>query len=94
MIARLSRDEAQRLGLETPPTRRTTRRVATGGQYHTRCHDCQEDFTTQAAEDRHLVATHHARYDLVLDIVKGTSNDRSQSPAPARHAHEDAPTAP
>jgi hypothetical protein len=27
------------------------------------CHDCGEQFTTDAAETRHVAATFHARYD-------------------------------
>ena len=40
---------------------RTTRTVAKGAPYHTVCVLDGEEFTTQAAEDRHLTATGHLR---------------------------------
>ena len=65
MTVRLTPAEARRLGIDPTPTRtRTTRREA-AGPYHTRCTTCGDEFTTIAAEDRHLTAGHH-RYELVL----------------------------
>lgn len=70
MPARLTKAEAKRLGLDVPDEatgkrKRTTRKTGKG-PYLTICHDCQERFTTQAAEDRHLNETRHARYDFEL----------------------------
>jgi len=50
-----------------PPSKpaRTTRRVARGAPYHTRCTRCGAEFHTEAAEERHLIEHHHARYQLV-----------------------------
>jgi hypothetical protein len=65
-------------GRRTPPTAapaavggtaRTTRRVAKGGPYRTVCVLCHTSFTTMAAEDRHLTATSHPRYALVLEVI-------------------------
>jgi hypothetical protein len=38
--------------------------------YHTVCVLCRSHFTTQAAEDRHLEATGHPRYALVIEPAK------------------------
>lgn len=66
MTAHLTATEARALGLDQPARRaRTTRRTAPGA-YATRCHTCGATFTTQAAEDRHLTATGHPRYDLPI----------------------------
>lgn len=45
--------------------KRTTRKEVTGEPYWSRCHSCDEVFTTVASEDRHLTATHHSRYDVL-----------------------------
>ena len=68
MTARLSAAEAKALGLTSTSAakKRTTRRTAKGGPYHTRCRTCGEEFTTAASEDRHVHDTHHVRYDLVV----------------------------
>lgn len=66
MSARLTAAEARALGLPAPrPAPRTTRKEVTGQPYHSRCVACDEEFDTVAAEDRHLTATHHARYDVL-----------------------------
>jgi hypothetical protein len=66
--ARLTTAEARALGLPAPRSApRTTRRTVKGAKYLTRCKTCGEEFTTVASEDRHLKATHHARYDIVLE---------------------------
>ena len=71
MTVRLTPGEARRLGLTTPsPGRRTTRQVARGVPYHTRCTRCGAEFHTEAAEERHLIAEHHARYELVLEATR------------------------
>ena len=69
MIARISAAEARALGIDTdekPSRKRTTRRTARG-PYRTICIDCGEVFTTQAAETRHVDATRHCRFDLIID---------------------------
>ena len=66
MSARITEAQARAMGLEVPTKVRTTRRVAKGGTYHTKCKTCGEEFNTIAAEDRHLHDTHHARYEIVL----------------------------
>jgi len=64
VTVRLSPAEARRLGIDTPTTR-TTRRVARA-PYHSRCTACGDEFTTEAAEERHLAAGGHHRYESVL----------------------------
>jgi len=64
--ARLTTAEARALGLSVPEARaRTTRKEVTGIPYWSRCHTCDEVFTTVASEDRHLTATHHSRYSVL-----------------------------
>ena len=71
---KLTPAQARALGIDPPdavtaasaPARRA-RRPAGPAHYHTVCHNCGEVFTTQAAETRHLDATRHARYELVLN---------------------------
>jgi hypothetical protein len=64
--ARLTAAEARALGLPAPgPAPRTTRKEVTGVPYHSRCCTCDEQFTTMAAETRHLDATDHYRYDVL-----------------------------
>jgi hypothetical protein len=60
--------EARRLGLDTTPARkRTTRKEATG-PYHTRCTKCGDEFTSVAAENRHLDADpSHLNYLCVIE---------------------------
>jgi hypothetical protein len=65
MAVRLTPAQARAIGVDTAAPKRTTRRAA-AGPYHTRCTRCGEEFTTEAAEERHLIAAHHARYELVL----------------------------
>lgn len=62
---KLSAAEAKALGLDVKGKPARQRRTARGS-YHTVCHSCGEEFTTQASEDRHLTATRHARYELVI----------------------------
>jgi hypothetical protein len=73
IAARLTTEEAKRLGIGVPPGRgraagrarvRTTKHEA-GGPYRTRCVACRIEFTTMASEDRHVTETGHARYELV-----------------------------
>ena len=67
MAARLTPAEAKKLGLDVPQKKaKATRRTAKGAPYHTICKTCGLEFRTQAAEDRHVHDTHHARYELVL----------------------------
>lgn len=66
MVARITAAEARKLGIDTKLGRtRTTSRTAKGVKYHTRCTKCGEEFTTQAAEDRHVDEFKHARYQLL-----------------------------
>jgi hypothetical protein len=67
--ARITDAQARALGLVTKTKPRTTRRVARGGAYHTVCMTCGEEFHTRASEDRHVEATHHARYQLVVGFA-------------------------
>lgn len=65
----LTPEQAARYGFIKPARKsRTTRKVARG-RYHTRC-VCGQEFTTQAAEDRHVTAGHN-RYVVV---TKDTSD--------------------
>jgi hypothetical protein len=43
--------------------------------YRTVCHTCGEELTSQAAETRHLNATGHACYQLVLVVQSGDGAD-------------------
>jgi len=67
----LTAKEAAALGIDTSKgrhvaeTQRGSRALPRG--YHTRCTTCDEHFTTQASEDRHLAATSHRRYEVVFN---------------------------
>ena len=66
--AHLTPAQARRLGLDVPTTGTgagRTRKVARA-PYRTRCTRCGTEFTSEAAEERHLIAEHHARYELVV----------------------------
>jgi len=65
MAARLSKAEAKALGLPVPAPTKTRREAS--GPYLTVCRTCGEEFTTMAAETRHLVDTHHARYEVIFE---------------------------
>jgi len=63
----MSPAQAAKLGLDVPQGKhRTTRKVAPG-PYATACHECHELFFSMASETRHMEATGHARYELVLE---------------------------
>lgn len=63
----MSPAQAAKLGVTVPKAKhRSTRHVAPG-PYATACHDCHELFFTMASETRHMEATGHARYELVLE---------------------------
>ena len=64
--AKLTPAEARRLGIDVPAKPARTTRKTAAGPYHTRCRECGAEFTSEAAEDRHIVEHHHARYELVL----------------------------
>lgn len=66
MTARISEADARRLGL-TAPTKRSKRTTKGSGRAGatSRCHDCELEFTSDAAEGRHLADTGHARYESV-----------------------------
>lgn len=79
MTARITAAEARALGIDTKASGkvRTTRRTVKGAPYHTVCCICSAEFYTQAAEDRHLKETSHARYRLVLGYMGGGESDES-----------------
>jgi len=66
VTARLTPAEARALGIDVPAAKkkRTTKHTG-GGKYHTKCKTCDEEFTTAAAEDRHVHDAHHVRYELI-----------------------------
>ena len=64
--ARLTAAEAKALGVDVTTKSRTTRRTVKGVPYLTICKTCEMEFRTLASEDRHVEATKHARYELVL----------------------------
>jgi hypothetical protein len=70
VAVKLTAAQARALGIADHPAgkARTTRKVA-AGPYRTTCVMCRESFTTMAAEDRHLAATGHPRYALVLEVL-------------------------
>lgn len=72
MTARLTRREAEQLGLELPANTRTTKRVGTG-PYLTVCATCAEVFTTAAGEDRHVATTDHRRFDVAFVVKAGAA---------------------
>ena len=65
MAARISNAEAKRLGLTVDKKKRTTRKEA-AGPFRSRCWTCEEEFDTQAAETRHVLATRHSRYEVIF----------------------------
>ena len=66
VTARITAAQARALGIDAPKAKqRTTRKEATG-PYRTRCTTCGEEFTSMAAEDRHVTDTLHARYAICL----------------------------
>lgn len=68
MVARLTPAEARKLGIQDSgivSRKRTTRTVAKGVPYHSRCTRCGDEFHSEAAEERHLRSHHHARYEIV-----------------------------
>ena len=70
MSGRISVAEAKRLGLLDPQKKKRTTRKEAPGPFNSRCMVCQEEFTTIASEDRHLLATKHGRYEVIFP--KGT----------------------
>lgn len=67
MAARLTPAEAKALGLAPTARKKQTGKRARAA-YWSRCVTCDEEFRTEAAEERHLIATHHARYEMVVTI--------------------------
>lgn len=69
MAVVLTAAQARKLGLEVPATVRVRKRdrSTARGPYHTRCHACGDEFTTQASETRHNAEQGHSRFQLVLD---------------------------
>jgi hypothetical protein len=65
MTAHISNADARRLGLIPGGKTKPTRKEA-AGPYRTVCVMCKEQFTTPAAEDRHLTETGHPRYCLIV----------------------------
>lgn len=62
----MTQQQAEALGIVPRKKTRTTKRVVKGAPYHTVCTACGEEFHMLAAEDRHLKATKHGNYRLVL----------------------------
>jgi hypothetical protein len=64
----LTAAQARALGLDVPAVRQrlTRKALARAGAVST-CVTCGEQFTTAAAETRHVAATLHARYDCDTD---------------------------
>jgi uncharacterized C2H2 Zn-finger protein len=62
----LTAAQAKALGLNVTTRTKTTRKAATNddGPYHTRCTSCGDEFTVQAAENRH-VADGHNRFEII-----------------------------
>jgi hypothetical protein len=67
MPAHLTPSEARALGIPAPRGRAPKDRSTAKGPYLTVCKSCGEQFTTMAAEDRHLHETHHIRYQILID---------------------------
>ena len=67
----LSAKEAKKLGIDLSKAKPVPARKRHTGdrsaKYHTRCHGCEEEFTTAASEDRHVAEHHHHRFELVLE---------------------------
>ncbi len=68
MTARMSKAEAQRLGLINRKPK-TTRKAAARNGAVSRCTTCDETFTTDAAETRHVNTTRHPRYETTLPLL-------------------------
>ena len=68
MAARLTEAEARKLGITVPARSRAKKsRAVVKGPWHIRCWTCKVEFHGEAAEDRHLKETHHARYENVIE---------------------------
>jgi hypothetical protein len=72
----LTAAQARALGIPaadaSPARPRAARRALPRGRAVSTCHTCGEQFTTYAAETRHVAATLHARYRL--DITRGMAD--------------------
>lgn len=66
VTVRMSEKEAKRAGLVAPKSK-STRRAAPHAGAISRCCSCKTEFTTIAAENRHVEETKHARYETVID---------------------------
>lgn len=66
VVVQVSEAQARKLGIDVPKTRPKRDRRTARGPYHTRCHTCLDEFTTQASETRHNAEAGHCRFDLVL----------------------------
>jgi hypothetical protein len=89
-VIKMSIAEARKRGLLDQPVKaarvRKKDHSTAEGPYLTRCHYCQVEFTTQAAETRHVDDPGHHRFELVLDRKEPHDND----PPARRDAVEDA----
>lgn len=65
MPIKLTPAQAKALGLEARTKIRQTRKTIKGEPYWSRCTWCDETFTTQAAETRHVEETKHTRYEVL-----------------------------
>ena len=62
----LTEAQAKKLGIEVPKTKKSRKGMGRDGA-RSRCVKCGEEFTSDAAETRHLIETMHARYEGVLE---------------------------
>jgi hypothetical protein len=69
MTVHVTDAQARQLGVAAPAKPKRTRKAARA-PYHSRCTRCGAEFRTQAAEERHVHDTHHARYELVVQAVE------------------------
>jgi hypothetical protein len=70
VLVRMTKAEAARAGITAegvPLARAKPLARARPAPYLTRCHECGETFTKIVDEDRHVAATLHARYELLID---------------------------
>ena len=68
---RITAARARQLGLPGIPKSSTKKgrvRRTAPGPYHTQCVLCREEFRTRVGEDRHVEATGHPRYALVIGL--------------------------
>lgn len=67
MTLHLTPEQAVALGLIDRKPPRGTRKTMKGA-YHSRCCHCPDEFTTEAAETRHLNETGHTRFNTIPEL--------------------------